>query len=475
MNKQNEILIRNALKIVTFDDERHEYDNADILIRDNKIASIGTGLKATSDNAKVIDASVKIVIPGMINTHHHLYQTLTRNIPYVQNAELFDWLTTLYEIWREIDEEAVYISALLGLGELLLTGCTTSTDHLYLFPASQPTTLIDKEIGAAQKLGIRFHPTRGSMSRGKSNGGLPPDDVVQTHEKIIEDSIRVIDMYHNPEPFSMCRVALAPCSPFSVTDELLKETAKLAREKKVLLHTHLAETMDEEEYCLSLHGKRPLAYMESVDWIGSDVWYAHSVYMNDDEIKLMAETKTGVSHCPTSNLRLGSGIAPIPKMMEKGVPVSLGVDGSASNDTSDMLGEVRMACYIHRVKSGVSSMGADDALYLATRGGAEVLHRNELGSIEIGKAADIAIFDLSRFELAGGLSDPLGCIIFSGHNHRAHTVIVNGNIVVNNSKLVNIDEMEVYHRANEISREIIRRAMGRTNIDYFNRKKWTQD
>lgn len=421
----------------------------------------------------VIDASHHAVVPGLINTHHHLYQTFQRNVPAVQDVELFDWLKTLYEIWREVTPEIVHVSALVGLGELLLSGCTTSTDHFYVFPRRAGGRLVDEEIRAADDLGIRFHPTRGSMSRGVSQGGLPPDDVVQTPEEILKDSERVIQRYHDPARYSMCRVGLAPCSPFSVTTELLRDAVSLARQYGVQCHTHLAETLDEERYCLEMHKMRPLAYMESVGWTGPDIWFAHAVHLNDGEIRRMAETKTGVAHCPTSNLRLASGIAPVRKMLDAGVPVGLGVDGSASNDSSQMIAEARMAMLVHRVAapsagrpSGVSSMPAEAALRMATRGGAAVLGRDDLGSLAPGKAADIALFDLRRIEFAGAMHDPLAALVFCAPV-RADMVIVNGKVVVKGGRLTALDEGPLVDRANRLAGTMIRRASRRTGRKFL--------
>jgi len=450
------LLIKNAFAIATFDEKNTRLSNADIYVEGAQIKEIGANLAHQAEI--VIDASGMVVIPGLINTHHHFYQTLTRALPAVQNAKLFDWLRYLYNVWRHITPEAVYWSTLGALGELLLTGCTTTADHLYLFPSNLTGMLIDEEIRAAQEIGIRFHPTRGSMSLGISKGGLPPDNVVQDEDAILEDSARLIDTYHDPVPFSMCSVALAPCSPFSVTPDLMRLTAALARDKGVLLHTHLAETLDEDEYCMNIIGMRPLEYMEDLGWLGEDVWFAHCVHLNKDEIKVMAETKTGVAHCATSNMRLGSGAAPIPEMLEAGVPVGLAVDGSASNDSSDMLGEVRQCMLLHRLVRGVDAMSADRALRLATRGGASVLRRADIGSLEVGKAADIAIFDVKRLDFAGSLHDPIAALVFCGISHRAHTVIVNGEVVVREGVLVNVDERAVREEMNSHARRMFEAA-----------------
>ncbi len=470
------LLIKNAKVIATMDNKRKRIENGAIYIEDNVIKNVAPTKQVISNfqfpisNIQTIDAADKVALPGLVNTHHHLYQTLNRNIPAVQDAKLFDWIKILYEIWREITPEGVYVSAQVGMGELLLTGCTTTVDQFYIFPKDKPRDLIDYEIKAAKEIGIRFHPCRGSMSLGKSKGGLPPDDLVQSEEEILKDSERLINKYHNPEEFSMLRIALAPCSPFSVTKELLKETIEFARKKKVRSHTHIAETLDEEKYCLEAHKMRPLAYMESLGWLGEDVWLAHGIHLNDEEIKLLAKTKTGIAHCPISNLRLGSGIAPIRKMLNAGVAVSLAVDGSASNDSSDMLGELRQCLLIHRLKSGIESMPVDDVLWMATRGGAQILGRNDIGSIEVGKAADIVLIDTKKLGYAGGMHDPVAALLFSGNSHIVDTTIVNGKILVQNGKLLNLDGEKVIDRANKIASEMLKRASKRTGIDYLKNK-----
>ncbi len=450
---KNSILLKNCLAIATVNDSDEVIRDADILVKNNQISSVGKNISTDAD--EIIHCENKIALPGFVNTHHHLFQMLTRNLPTAQNAKLFDWLVYHYEIWRNITPEAIQISATCALAELLLTGCTTSSDHLYLFPENVSGELIDAEIHSAKELGIRFHPTRGSMSRGKTNGGLPPDDVVQTEKEILKDSIRVIDKFHNPDKFSMCRISLAPCSPFSVTTELMFETAKLARERNVQLHTHLCETIDEENYCLELYKMRPLEYMESLEWLGNDVWFAHGIYFSDDEIKKLGKTKTGIAHCPSSNLRLGSGIAPVRKLLNAGARVGLAVDGSASNDSSNMLQEVQRCMLINRIKSGVDSMPAKDALRIATRGGAEVLGRDDIGSIEPGKAADIVLFDLDSLAYAGAMSDPVAALLFCGYDHRAWLTMVNGKILVREKQLVEIDELALKRKADAIAGKLI--------------------
>jgi cytosine/adenosine deaminase-related metal-dependent hydrolase len=464
------ILIKNLAHIVTMDDDDSELHDGWILVDGPSIRALGQGSPPAlevGEERTEIDGKGAMAIPGMVNTHHHLYQTFHRAVPMVQDAKLFDWLIGLYEIWRELTPDDVRTSAQVGIGELLLTGCTTIADHFYVFPKGQSPHLLDETIEAARQLGARFHPSRGSMSRGRSDGGLPPDDVVQRPEEILKDSVRVIERYHDPERFSMCRLALAPCSPFSVTDDLLIESARLARSHGVRLHTHLAETKDEEAFCLELHGCRPLGYMEKVEWIGSDVWYAHGVYLDDAELSLMASTGTGIAHCPTSNLRLGSGIARIPRALELGVPVGLAVDGSASNDASDMIRELQTCTLVHRVGTGVEAMPARRALRVATRGGARVLGRDDVGALAPGMAADIVLFDLHDLGLAGGMHDPVGALALTTGIRRASWVMVQGKVVVEDGRLVHVDEMELLDRANRASGAMVARAMKRTNIDFL--------
>jgi cytosine/adenosine deaminase-related metal-dependent hydrolase len=405
-----------------------------------------------------------VVLPGFVNTHHHLYQTLTRVLPSVQNAKLFDWLVGLYDVWRGVTPEAVYAGALAGLGELLLTGCTLTTDHHYLFPRQADGALIDAEIQAARVLGIRFHPTRGSMSRGKSQGGLPPDDVCQTPDEILRDSERVIDAYHDPNPLAMTRIALAPCSPFSVTPDLMKETARLARDRKVRFHTHLAETLDENEYCLEVYGKRPVALMEEYGWLGEDVWFAHCVHLDNSEIDQFAATGTSVAHCPSSNMRLASGIAPIPQMVQRGVNVGIAVDGSSSNDSSDMLGELNKGLLLHRTLGSPDATTVDMILRLATRGGARALGWDrELGEIAPGKAADLALFRIDRLPYVGAaVHDPVAGLLLCGASHIADKVLVNGRIVVDDGRLVFAEEDAIVEQANHEARELLARTAKRT-------------
>ena len=419
--------------------------DVDILIDGNRIKKIGSNLEIPAE-AQVIDASRHVVLPGLVNTHHHFYQTLTRNLPGAQDAKLFDWLTYLYDIWKYLDPEAVYWSSMLALAELAKTGCTLSTDHHYLYPANFPGDIPRLQFKAADDLGMRFAPTRGSMSRSKKDGGLPPDSTVQDEDTILAHSEATILAFHDEAPDAMHKVSLAPCSPFSVTEELMKRTAELGRKYGVRLHTHLAETSDENDYCIEMYGRRPLRLMEDCGLIGPDVWYAHGIWFNDEELDLLAKTQTGVAHCPSSNARLGSGIARIREMLDKGVPVGLAVDGSASNDSSDMLGEARQALMLQRIKYGSHGITAREVLSMATKGGAQLLGYNELGSITEGAIADLALFDVMKLEYAGALSDPVAALVFSGYNHGVDHLIVNGKSVVSAGRLVNVDEETI--RAN---------------------------
>jgi len=445
------LLVKNAALLVTMDEERRRIEDGGLLVRDNVIEMVGPTGELPQEADRVIDASGMIVLPGLVNTHHHLYQTLTRALPAVQDVELFDWLRALYPIWAELTGEAVYVSALVGLAELILSGCTTTTDHLYLFPND---VSLDDEIRAARELGIRFHPCRGSMSLGQSEGGLPPDRVVQSEDDILADCQRVIEKYHDPAPYSMCRIVLAPCSPFSVTPDLMRESAALARQHGLHLHTHVAETLDEESFCVEKFGCRPVEYMQQLGWVGPDVSYTHAIYLSQDEIELLAETGTGVAHCPSSNMRLGSGIAPIREMLDAGVKVGLAVDGSASNDSSHMLAEARMAMLLQRVRKGAGALSAQEALEMATLGGAAVLGRDDIGSLEPGKAADFIAIDLNRLEYAGALHDPLAALVFCTPVS-VDLSVINGRVVVEDGRLVGVDLGEIVVRHNRISREMI--------------------
>ena len=448
------ILIKNAQAVVTADGADRVLRQCDIYIEGSVITGLGAG-DWQADT--VIDASRMVVYPGLINTHHHLYQTFTRNLPHTQRLELFPWLTALYEIWRGLDEDMVFYSSLTGMGELLKYGCTTCFDHHYVFPRQGSGSLIDRQFEAAQTLGIRFHAARGSMSRGRSDGGLPPDDLVQDVDTILADSRRLIETYHDSRFGSMRQLALAPCSPFSVTPDLMTETASLARAYHVRLHTHLAETSDEEAYCLHTRGQRPLAFMESLGWVGSDVWYAHGIHFTDDELRLLAVTGTGVAHCPVSNQKLSSGTAQVPRMLELGIPLGLAVDGSASNDGSNLLAELR-ACYLlHRLHSSARAPGAYELLKVATRGGAALLGRYDIGSLEVGKAADLFLLRTDRLQFVGTQADPAALLCTVGVNRPVDYTIVNGRIVVQDGELLTVDEASVAAKANTLVEHLLRR------------------
>ena len=448
------LLIRRALVVATMDDAQTELRDADVLVEGPAIRAVGRDL-AAPPGTRVFDAAGMVVVPGFVNTHHHLYQTLFRAVRDVQDATLFEWLTALYPRWAGIDLEAVRTSALVGLGELLVSGCTTAADHFYLFPRGRSNAILDETVAAAREIGIRFHPTRGSMSVGSSRGGLPPDSVVQDEDEILRDSERFIAAYHDRGRFAMCRVGLAPCSPFSVSPELMRDTAALARRHGCTLHTHLAETLDEEKFCLERFGKRPFEYARDLGWTGPDVWFAHAVHLSDAEVAELGRTRTGVAHCPSSNLRLGSGIARIPALVAAGARVGLAVDGSASNDASDLLAELRMCLLVHRVGTGIRAMPARLALRLATRGGAEVLCREDVGRLEPGYAADLAVFDLRDIAYAGALHDPLAALAFCAGRRRAELVVVNGEVVVERGRLLRVDEERLVRRQNELAARLV--------------------
>ncbi|HZQ10623.1 MAG TPA: 8-oxoguanine deaminase [Anaerolineae bacterium] len=444
------LLVQHALLLATFDSQRREIPDGALFVRDNVIEQVGSTNEVSQTADRTINARGMVILPGLVNTHHHLYQTLTRAVPRAQNAVLFDWLKTLYPIWANLTSEAVYTSALVGLAELILSGCTTAADHLYLVPNDSS---IDDEIRAAQELGIRFHPTRGSMSLGESQGGLPPDRITQDDGTILRDSRRIIETYHDSRPYSMCRVGVAPCSPFSVTESLMVESARLARSYHVRLHTHLAETLDEERFCLERFGKRPVEYAESLEWLGEDVWFAHSIWVNDAEIAKYVETGTGVAHCPTSNMLLGSGMMPLRKMLNANVRVGLGVDGSASNDSSHMLHEARQAMLLAKLNGDVKALSARNALEVATRGGAQVLGRDDIGSLEAGQAADFIGINLNQLQYAGA-HDPLAAIIYCD-TPRVDLSVINGRVVVEDGELLTIDLPPVIERQNRIAKEMV--------------------
>ena len=441
-----DLLIQTADHILSMDDDRRELTGADILIRGGVIVAVGQGIVAPA--AETITANGCVVTPGLVNTHHHLYQTLTRAVPGGQDALLFGWLRTLYPIWARFGPDHMFVSAQIGLAELALSGCTLTSDHLYLFPNG---SRLDDTIAAAAEVGLRFHPTRGAMSIGESAGGLPPDTLVETEHAILNDTIRVIDLFHDATEGAMCRVGVAPCSPFSVSRGLMRDAALLARDKGVMLHTHLAENDEDVAYSLAKFGCRPGQYAEALGWTGADVWHAHCVKLDAAEIDLFARSGTGIAHCPCSNCRLGSGIAPIRAMRDAGIKVGLGVDGSASNDAGNLIGEARQAMLLQRVAGGADKMSAREALWIATRGGAEVLGRADCGQIAVGKRADLAIWDVSGVESAGSW-DP-AALLLAGPT-RVRDLIVNGRQVVRDGHLRTIDLPRVIARQNHLAAQL---------------------
>lgn len=468
------LLVKHAY-LVTMDDHQREFPDGGLFVRDGFIENVGQTSSLPADADEVLDLSGYVLLPGLVNTHHHFYQTLTRAVPAAQDANLFNWLKTLYPIWARLTPEDIFISTQTALSELALSGCTTASDHLYLFPNG---SRLDDEIAAAKEVGLRLQASRGSMSLSEKDGGLPPDSVVDTEAHILKDSQRLIETYHDPNPGAMTQVVLAPCSPFSVTGDLMRESAKLAREYGVHLHTHLAETEDEEQFCLDKFGHRPVGYMQEVDWVGEDVWFAHAVWVNDEEIGVFAEHKCGVAHCPTSNMRLASGIAPIKEYRAAGVNIGLGVDGSASNDGSHLLAEVRQAMLLARVREGMTGyslsrppspalppfsqkleggglMTARQALYLGTRGGAAVLGRSDIGSLEPGKCADFFAINLNRLDYAGGaVHDPVAAVVFC-QPVRVDLTVVGGRPIVRDGQFVSLDEGRLVESHNRAAKRLL--------------------
>ncbi|MFM2390363.1 MAG: hypothetical protein RLZZ437_1918 [Pseudomonadota bacterium] len=441
-----EILIKSAQMVVTMDAQRRELANADVLIRDGVIAAVGQGLVSTG---AVVHAAGCVVTPGLVNTHHHLYQTLTRAVPGAQDALLFGWLRRLYPIWARFGPEEMFTSAQVGLAELALSGCSLTSDHLYLFPNG---SRLDDTIEAAGEVGLRFHPTRGAMSIGESAGGLPPDSLVEIEHEILQDMIRLVDKFHNPNQGAMVRVGLAPCSPFSVSRDLMRDTALLARDKGVMLHTHLAENAEDVAYSLATFGCRPGQYAEDLGWTGDDVWHAHCVMLDAGEIDLFARSRTGVAHCPCSNCRLGSGVAPVRAMRDAGVKVGLGVDGSASNDAGNLVAEARQAMLLQRVAGGADKMSAREALEIATLGGAQVLGRNDCGALAVGMRADVAVWDMAGVEAAGSW-DPVA-LLLAGPT-RVRDLFVEGRQVVGDGQMLTIDLPRVVERQNSLARGLM--------------------
>jgi cytosine/adenosine deaminase-related metal-dependent hydrolase len=453
-------LIKNAY-LVTMDDHQREIPEGGLFIRDGFIEQVGANSDLPSAADEVLDLKGHVVLPGLVNTHHHFYQTLTRAVPAAQDANLFNWLKTLYPIWARLQPDDIFVSTQTALTELALSGCTTASDHLYLFPNGSK---LDDEIAAALEIGVRLQASRGSMSLGESKGGLPPDSVVDTEENILKDSQRLIERYHDAKPGAMTQIVLAPCSPFSVTSDLMKQSAKLAREYGVHLHTHLAETEDEDQFCRQMFGHRPVGYMQEVDWVGGDVWFAHAVWVNDEEIQVFAKHDCGVAHCPSSNMRLASGIAPIKKYRAAGVNVGLGVDGSASNDGSHLLAEVRLAMLLSRVHDGMTGFSlsndpsrklttAREALHLGTRGGAAVLGRADIGSLEVGKCADFFAVNLNKLSYTG-MHDPVSAVVF-GQSMNVDYTVVGGKFVVKEGQLATVDEHKLIEKHNKAAKRLL--------------------
>jgi 8-oxoguanine deaminase len=449
--------------IVTMDNQQTELPDGGLFIRDGFIEQVGPSASLPESADEVLNLDGHVLLPGLVNTHHHFYQTLTRAVPAAQNAKLFTWLKTLYPIWARLTPDDIFTSTQTALAELAFSGCTTASDHLYLFPNGSK---LDDEIEAGRQLGLRLHASRGSMSLGESQGGLPPDSVTDREDVILADCERLAQRYHDLKPGSMIQIVLAPCSPFSVTGDLMRESAKLARKYGLHLHTHLAETEDEEQFCLQKFGYRPVGYMQSVDWVGPDVWFAHSVYVNPQEIAVFARHNCGVAHCPTSNMRLASGIAPIREYLAAGINVGLGVDGSASNDSSHLLAEVRQAMLLSRLREGITGfslsndpnrklMTAREALWLGTRGGAAVLGRTDIGSLEPGKCADFYSINLNHLDYAGGaVHDPVAAVVFC-QPRQVDNNVVGGRFIVKNGQLTSVDQHKLIEKHNLAARRLL--------------------
>lgn len=448
------LLIRNARILVTMNEGREEIANGALYIRGKVIEQVGKTEDLPQEADEIIDASHHVVIPGLVNTHHHMYQSLTRAIPSAQNGELFNWLTNLYPIWAGLTPEMIRVSTLTAMAELILSGCTTSSDHLYIYPNQ---TRLDDSLEAAAQIGMRFHGARGAMSVGQSKGGLPPDRVVEEEPAILKDTQRLIETYHDSQRHAMQRIVVAPCSPFSVSRDLMREAADLARHYGVSLHTHLAENVNDIAYSREKFNMTPAQYAEDCGWVGHDVWHAHCVQLDEHGIDLFARTGTGVAHCPCSNMRLASGIAPIRKMLDAGVPVGLGVDGSASNDSAHMLGEVRQAMLLQRVGFGPDAMTARQALEVATLGGAKVLNRDDIGALKPGMSADVVLFDTRQIAFAGALHDPVAALVFCTPAN-VNTSIINGRVIVREGQITTIDLGAVLERHNHLAYQLAEAA-----------------
>lgn len=447
------LLLKNALVLATMDEARREIAVGAVLVRGPEIIAVGSTAEVLAAHPgpfdEVIDLAGHVLLPGLVNTHHHMFQSLTRATPAGQDAELFGWLKAHYPIWANITPQMFHVSAVTAMSELVLSGCTTSSDHQYLYVNG---ATLEEAIHAAERVGIRFHAARGAMTVGESKGGLPPDAIVEEEPAVLKEMQRLIERWHDASRFAMLRVVLAPCSPFTVSDDLMRESAVLARQYGVSLHTHLAENDNDIAYSLEVYGKTPAQYVEDLDWVGPDVWHAHCVKLDDTAIKLFGRTGTGVAHCPCSNMRLASGIAPVRQMRAEGVPVGLGVDGSASADSGHMLGEARQAMLLARVGFGPQAMTAREALELATRGGARVLNRDDIGQIAPGYAADMVAFDVRGLDFAGAQADPLAALVFCTPGKAAYSII-NGRIIVREGQIATIElprQVEAHNAASRL-------------------------
>lgn len=460
----SDLLIKNASLVATMDENSTELCDCDIFIQGNTIKEIGPGL-APPPRTRIIDGVGKVALPGFVNTHHHMYQIYTRDLPRMVNfVDILDWLDINFGVWHELDPELVYISSLVGLGLLAKTGCTLVSDLFYIFPDITDKKLIDAEIQAAKELGVRFHPCRGAMSLDQSQGGIAPRNVTETDEEILLDYERLFNTYHDPSPLSMLRIALAPCTPFVATTNLMRETIKFARKYGLRSHTHLAESPLENALSIKMFGMRSFEYLESLEWVGSDVWYAHAIHVNEDEIQRMGEYSCGVASCPVCNARSGQGLAPILDMQRKGVRVGFGVDGEGGY--GDMISELQTAMVLHCYANPEAMPKAADMLRMASQGGAQVLGWDALGSLEVGKGADLILIDNRQLDYAGCTHDLVTSLVLFGANHIVDTTIVNGDVVVEKGRLTRVDEDAIVERANKLSKAYIARASRKTGVDY---------